>query len=126
MRPPAGRTRWITILAMAFWLVGAGAWSLTGRGPSLARSAGGAGTRTAVSKRPRGKHGSRPERNLHMNEVEIYGEVEKPKTMFVIPRAFHGYSRMPWKKDFTDEILQPINKQWVEDRQRWREDVPSP
>ena len=65
-------------------------------------------------------------RALRMEEIEIYGDVEKPKTMFVIPRASLKYSRKDQEKDFTDEILGPITKEWVEDTQRWRVDVPPP
>jgi hypothetical protein len=65
-------------------------------------------------------------RTLRMDEIEIYGDVEKPKTMFVIPRASLRYSRKDQEKDFTGEILGPITKEWVEDTQRWRENVPPP
>ena len=61
-----------------------------------------------------------PRRALQMQEIEILGEVEKPKTMFVIPRAPHAYFWEQNKKDFTEEILSPINKQEIEDTQRWR------
>jgi len=62
-----------------------------------------------------------PKRSLKMQEIEILGEVEKPKTMFVIPRAPHSYYWEKNTKDFTEEILAPINKQEMEDMQRWRE-----
>jgi hypothetical protein len=65
-------------------------------------------------------------RDLRMEEIEIQGDIEKPKTMFVIPRASLGYSRKAHEKDFSGEILDPIIKQWVEDTQRWREAVPPP
>lgn len=65
-------------------------------------------------------------RSLRMEELEIYGDVEKPKTMFVIPRASLQYSRKAQEKDFTEEILEPITKEWIEDTQRWRVDVPPP
>ena len=61
-----------------------------------------------------------------MEEIEIHGDVEKPKTMFVIPRASLHYSRKDQEKDFTSEILDPITKEWVEDTQRWRVTVPPP
>ena len=66
------------------------------------------------------------QRALRMEEIEIHGDVEKPKTMFVIPRASLQYSRKDQEKDFTNEILDPITKEWVEDTQRWRVDVPLP
>ncbi len=65
-------------------------------------------------------------RSLRMEELEIYGDVEKPKTMFVIPRASLRYSRKAQEKDFTSEILDPLSKEWVEDTQRWRVAVPPP
>ena len=65
-------------------------------------------------------------RALRMEEIEIHGDVEKPKTMFVIPRASLQYSRKDLEKDYTNEILDPITKEWVEDTQRWRVDVPAP
>jgi len=66
------------------------------------------------------------QRALRMQEIEIHGDVEKPKTMFVIPRASLKYSRKDLEKDYTNEILDPITKEWVEDTQRWRVDVPAP
>lgn len=66
------------------------------------------------------------QRALRMEEIEIHGDVEKPKTMFVIPRAPLRYSRKDQEKDFLNEILDPITKEWVEDTQRWRVDVPPP
>lgn len=65
-------------------------------------------------------------RDLRMDELEIYGDLDKPKTMFVIPRASLRYSRKAHEKDFTSEILDPMTKHWIEDTQRWREAVPPP
>jgi hypothetical protein len=64
--------------------------------------------------------------SLRMEEVEIYGDVEKPKTMFVIPRTPFRYSRKDQEKDFTREILDPMTKERLEDTERWRGAVPSP
>jgi len=61
------------------------------------------------------------QRSIRMGEIEILGEVEKPRTMFVIPRAPHHYYWERTKKDFTEEILAPINRQDVEDAERWRD-----
>jgi hypothetical protein len=63
---------------------------------------------------------------LEMGEVEILGEVEKPKTMFVIPRAPHQYFWENSKKDFTEEILSPISRQRVDGLEKWRGDAPPP
>ena len=65
-------------------------------------------------------------RAFRMDEIEIHGDVEKPKTMFVIPRASLNYSRKDREKDFTNEILGPVSKEWVEDTERWRVDAPPP
>ena len=73
------------------------------------------------AKSGRGRVLEAPKRSLQMQEIEILGEVEKPKTMFVIPRAPHSYYWEKNKKDFTEEILAPINKQEMKDMQRWRE-----
>jgi len=60
---------------------------------------------------------------LNMEEVEILGEVEKPKTMFVIPRAAHEYSWESTQRDFTDDILAPISRQQLEGLERWEENA---
>ena len=65
-------------------------------------------------------------RSLRMEEIEIHGDVEKPRTMFVIPRASLRYTRRKQEKDFTNEILNPISREWIEDTQRWRAAVPAP
>jgi hypothetical protein len=67
-----------------------------------------------------------PQRAFSMDPIEIMGETEKPKTMFVIPKAPTHYAGDAGKKDFTPDILVPINKQWVEDMQRWRESAETP
>ena len=74
----------------------------------------------------KGKQGTEVKRSLRMEEIEIYGDVEKPKTMFVIPRSALRYSRKDQEKDFTNEILDPLTKEWIEDTQRWRVAVPPP
>jgi len=65
-------------------------------------------------------------KNLQMTEIEILGEFEKPKTMFVVPRAPHEYHWGSPTVDFTDEILLPISKQRVEGMQQWREEKALP
>lgn len=49
-----------------------------------------------------------------MEEIEILGEVEKPKALFVIPMAPVEYRRGSHRKDFTDEILAPIDREALE------------
>jgi len=65
-------------------------------------------------------------RVLHMKEIEIYGNVEKPKAMFIIPRTPHQYYSNEYKRDFSEEILKPITKQGVADRQEWQKAVTEP
>lgn len=76
--------------------------------------------------RNKGKQETTSKRYLRMEEIEIHGDVEKPKTMFVIPRASLRYSRKDYEKDFTDEILDPMTKQRIEENERWRASVPPP
>jgi hypothetical protein len=80
-------------------------------------------TKPAKRKNPEDK---KHKNSLKMNEIEILGEVEKPKTMFVIPRAPHQYFWENGKKDFTEEILSPISKQKVEGMEQWRDDTLPP
>ncbi|MEW6442685.1 MAG: hypothetical protein AB1640_17240 [bacterium] len=56
-----------------------------------------------------------PQRSIRMHEVEILGEVEKPKAMFVIPMTPIQYKRGSREKDFTADILAPIDRQWIEE-----------
>jgi len=65
-------------------------------------------------------------RYLRMNEIEIRGEIEKPKAMFVVPRAPHIFSRHKSEKDYTAEIVVPIRKGWVDDMYEWQQKTPSP
>ena len=65
-------------------------------------------------------------RFLHMKEVEIFGNVDKPKAMFIIPRTPHRYYRQEYKRDFSDEILAPISKQSIADRKEWADSISGP
>ena len=57
-----------------------------------------------------------PRRSIQMGEIQIRGEVEKPKAMFIIPHTPTDYSFLKGgKKDFSKEILAPIDMQWAED-----------
>jgi hypothetical protein len=88
---------------------------------------GGKGSETTGGDGPKKSGGDLTKRRyLRMEEIEIHGDVEKPKTMFVIPRASLRYSRKAHEKDFTSEILDPMMRHWIEDTQRWREAVPPP
>ena len=115
-------TRLLLALAISLWGTGAFLASDALCGPKDARG----GREAAEPARKEAKQGPDVKRSLRMKEVEIFGDVEKPKTMFVIPRSALGYDRKDQQKDFTNEILGPITKEWVEDTQRWRATVPPP
>jgi hypothetical protein len=115
-------TRLLLALAISLWGTGTFLSSNALCGPKDGR-----GGREAAE--PTGKNLKQEpdvKRSLRMEEVEIFGDVEKPKTMFVIPRSTLRYDRKDQEKDFTNEILGPITKEWVEDTQRWRATVPPP
>lgn len=65
-------------------------------------------------------------RRLDMTEVEILGEVEKPRTLFVIPRAPHQYSWESDTIDFSQEILAPMTRRRIEGLQQWRDESTRP
>ena len=112
------------LLALAIPLWGAGALLAPSALCGPEDNKGGQGGGEAEKKKA--KEEKLVRRALRMEEIEIHGDVEKPKTMFVIPRASLQYSRKVREKDFTNEILDPITKEWVEDTQRWRANVPPP
>ena len=64
---------------------------------------------------------SAPRRSIQMQEIQIRGEVEKPKAMFIIPRATSDYFQKGKSKDFSQEILSPIDIQLMEDMARYQE-----
>ena len=96
----------------------------TAADPARAQEVVRSGPRPADARRAEEDKASK--RSLLMQEIESLGEVEKPKTMFVIPRAPHRYNREEDARDFTDEILAPINRQWVEDMRQWKDSGSSP
>jgi hypothetical protein len=52
---------------------------------------------------------SAPKRSIQMQEIQIRGEVEKPKAMFIIPHAPSDFAPAAGHKDFSDDILMPID-----------------
>ena len=62
------------------------------------------------------------QRSIRMDQVDILGELEKPRTMFVIPRAPHSYYREEIMKDFREEILAPIDMRDTENIRHWKGD----
>jgi len=67
-----------------------------------------------------------PQRRLDMSEVEILGEVDKPRTMFILPRSPHQYILEGDRKDFTENILSPMNKRTMQGLQQWRKESAPP
>lgn len=52
---------------------------------------------------------SAPKRSIQMQEIQIRGEVEKPKAMFIIPHTPSDFAPAAGHKDFSDDILMPID-----------------
>jgi len=67
-----------------------------------------------------------PKKSIRMEEIEILGEVEKPKAMFVIPMAPIEYRQNRRGKDFSAEILAPIDREAFENMERNRPPEGSP
>jgi len=64
-----------------------------------------------------------PRRSIQMNEIQIRGEVEKPKAMFIIPRATTDYSSEEDVRDFSKEILAPMDMDRIEGMGRYSESM---
>lgn len=78
--------------------------------------AGGVPAATPQTAEPR--EDKAPKKSIRMEEIEILGEVEKPKAMFVIPMAPVEYRQSGRGKDFSAEILAPIDREAFENMQR--------
>ena len=115
------------LLIVFFAFLVLSAWSPNGIAGSLPGEKGAA---DKLDKSGKSKEAEEPikarKRVLHMQEIEILGNVEKPKAMFIIPRTPHQYYSNKYKRDFSEEILRPITKQGVADRQEWQETVTVP
>ena len=51
-----------------------------------------------------------PQTHYQMGEIEIIGEFERPRTMFIIPKGKSWVEQFPLEKNFDDQIMEPVNK----------------
>lgn len=59
---------------------------------------------------PKGK-----DQKLHLNEVEIQGELEKPKIFFILPKAKREAQAKQKQFRFYPDILEPLDKDRFEE-----------
>lgn len=115
--PCAGTKLILSLLAAGLLLAGSAA-----PGTSQSRKGGTQGTAGIASGPASGPEGTSedkaPRKSIRMEELEIVGEVEKPKAMFVIPMAPLEYRRGNHRKDFTAEILTPIDREALENLEK--------
>ncbi len=64
-----------------------------------------------------------PKRSIQMQEIHIRGEIEKPKAMFIIPHTPHESGSTARERDFSEEILAPIDKDEVHGLVRYQESL---
>lgn len=110
---PRPRRPWISLACLALVVIWAGVW-VTPRPALCAPQKPDPGKSAGSEKKDEPAEDRTPQRSIRMQEVEILGEVEKPKAMFVIPMAPIEYQRTGHGKDFSREILAPINREWIE------------
>lgn len=48
--------------------------------------------------------------HVDLTEIEILGEIDRPKAFFIIPRAGSILDKAHLDRDFSDEILEPVIK----------------
>ncbi len=48
--------------------------------------------------------------HVDLTEIEIMGEIDRPKAFFIIPRAGSILDKAQLDRDFSDEILEPVIK----------------
>ena len=48
--------------------------------------------------------------HVDLTEIEILGEIDRPKVFFIIPRAGSILDKAHLDRDFSDEILEPVIK----------------
>ena len=61
-----------------------------------------------LEKKPPKKEKTRT--HYQMGEIEIIGEFERPRTMFIIPKGKSWVEQFPLEKNFDDQIMEPVNK----------------
>lgn len=124
---PNPRSAWRALTCLTLLFLWAGPWVSPRSVPADTRKAGSGGAATQEQeKEAEAPEDKTPKRSIRMKEMEIVGEVEKPKAMFVIPMAPIEYRRTHEEKDFTEEILAPINRNWIQDLGRQIEPASQP
>jgi hypothetical protein len=59
-----------------------------------------------------------PGQKVNLNEVEIHGELEKPKIFFILPKAKRETEAKGRKYRFYPDILEPLDKDRFEEEAR--------
>jgi hypothetical protein len=60
----------------------------------------------------------RVDKNLELDEVEILGEIEKPKIFFILPKAKRDAESRQRRIRFYPDILEPLDKDRFEEEAR--------
>jgi hypothetical protein len=61
---------------------------------------------------------SAPGSKVNLNEVEIHGELEKPKIFFILPKAKREAQAKQRQFRFYPDILEPLDKDRFEEEAR--------
>jgi len=56
------------------------------------------------------KDKSEKKSHVELTEIEILGEIDRPRAFFIIPRAGSILDKTGLDRDFSDEILEPVIK----------------
>ena|SRR2546423_1956825 len=59
-----------------------------------------------------------PKGKVNLNEVEIHGELEKPKIFFILPKAKRDAQAKQRQYRFYPDILEPLDKDRFEEEAR--------
>jgi hypothetical protein len=62
--------------------------------------------------------GAAPRAKVNLNEVEIKGELEKPKIFFILPKAQRDAETKTRQFRFYPDILEPLDKDRFEEEAR--------
>ena len=74
--------------------------------------------RSVVGSKPAAKPGTSGDQNMKLNEVEIHGELEKPKIFFILPKAKRDSDSRQRQFRFYPDILEPLDKDRFEEEAR--------
>jgi hypothetical protein len=69
----------------------------------------------ALSNEPAADAAKGKDQKLHLNEVEIQGELEKPKIFFILPKAKREAQAKQKQFRFYPDILEPLDKDRFEE-----------